>query len=186
MIQETLPTDKPSLRQWAIQHRQSLDMVPLSILLRNRLRTLPDVQNAQHILIYAAMPQEVDILPLADDSHRHWYLPRCAPGRRLAIHPYIPDITPFRTGTLGIREPDPKLVPEVEPTVLDVVIVPALLLTPEGGRLGYGGGYYDRFLPQIRPDARKIGVLPAALVVPYLPLNPWDVPLDSIVTESLP
>jgi 5-formyltetrahydrofolate cyclo-ligase len=162
-----------------------MDIDGLSGMLVERLRNLPSFQTARHVFLYLAMPGEVNVEALMTGHDvRHWYVPRCAPQRRLAIHPYAPGQTPLRAGPFGIREPDPILIPEADPASIDLVVVPSLLLTPSGQRLGYGGGYYDRLLPRLRPDCIRVGVLPDALVVPYLPKDPWDVDLDYIVTEK--
>jgi 5-formyltetrahydrofolate cyclo-ligase len=185
-----LPPDKPALRQWALSRRAILDMPALSAVLTDRLRTLPEFLAARHISLYLGMPDEVNVEPLLGDegdTGRTWYVPRCAPKRRLAMHPYVFGATPLQAGPFGIREPDPARVPEVEPEMLDLVIVPALLLAQDGWRLGYGGGYYDRFLPRLRLDTVCVGLLPDALVLPAAPPgqpDPWDAPLDLIVTES--
>jgi len=121
---------------------------------------------------------------MGEEDEKQWYVPRCAPDRRLAVHPYVPGETPLRRGPFGIREPDPEQTPEADPTVLDLVIVPALLYAPDGSRLGYGGGYYDRFLLRLRPDCVCVGLLPDEQIVPALPLDPWDKPVDIIVTPT--
>jgi 5-formyltetrahydrofolate cyclo-ligase len=185
----TIPDDKPGLRLWAQERRAALDVTTLSDVLTTRLRSLPEFATAHHVLLYLGMPGEVNVESLldSDDAERRWYTPRCAPKRRLAVHPFVLGETPLRPGPFGIREPDPVQVPEADPAILDAVIVPALLLSRDGWRLGYGGGYYDRFLPRLRPDCCRIGVLPDALVLPTPPPNlidPWDAPLDVIVTES--
>jgi 5-formyltetrahydrofolate cyclo-ligase len=184
---DNIPADKPALRQWAQERRAALDMVALSAVLADRVRALPEFAVARHILLYLAMPGEVNLEGLLTDAERRWYVPRCAPKRRLAVHPFHPEETPLRAGPFGIREPDPAQVPEADPSVLDAVLVPGLLLSRDGWRLGYGGGYYDRFLPRLRPDCRRIGVLPDALTLPTAPpglLDSWDALLDLLVTES--
>lgn len=130
------------------------------------------------------MPGEVRVEEVwAAGDGKAWYAPRCAPRRRLAVHPYAPGETPLRSGPFGIREPDPERVAEAEPDALDLVLVPGLVFSERGGRIGYGGGYYDRFLPRTRPDCLRVVVTPSALVVPALPADPWDAPLDLLVTE---
>lgn len=183
------PDNKSDLRLQARERRAALDMTTLSDRLITRLISLPEYIAARHLLLYLRMPGEVNVESLLSfqDVERHWYIPRCAPKRRLAVHPFVLGETPLRPGPFGIREPDPDQVPEADPSLLDAVIVPALLLAQDGWRLGYGGGYYDRFLPKLRPDCRRIGVLPDALVLSTTPPNlidPWDAPLDVIVTES--
>jgi 5-formyltetrahydrofolate cyclo-ligase len=161
-----------------------LDWDGLSETLTARLRALPEMDEARHVLLYLATPDEVRVEALADDPRRSWYVPRCAPGRRLAVCRYVPGETPLRTGPFGIREPDPDWEPEADPALLDLVIVPALLLSERGDRLGAGGGYYDRFLPRLSPCCRRVGALPEALVLPDLPRDPWDQTLDCIVTPA--
>lgn len=67
---------------------------------------------------------------------------------------------------------------------MDVVIVPAVALDRTGGRIGYGGGFYDRFLPRIRADATAIAVGFALQVVREVPRDDGDRPVDVIVTEE--
>lgn len=185
MVRQGEP-DKPTLRNRAREQRAGLDMPALSRRLVERVRTLPEYAAARHVLLYLAMPGEVNVDDLVESSNaeRQWYAPRCAPKRRLAVHPYTLGETPVRAGPFGIREPDAALLPETNPALLDLVLVPALLLSEHGDRLGYGGGYYDRFLPSLVPHCVTVGVLPQALVLPTLPRDPWDIPLQIVLTEQ--
>ena len=72
----------------------------------------------------------------------------------------------------------------VDPAWPDVVIVPGLAFTAAGDRLGQGGGWYDRFLSTVRADCTTIGVGFDLQLVDALPVEPHDVPLDHVVTES--
>ncbi|HEY3365814.1 MAG TPA: 5-formyltetrahydrofolate cyclo-ligase [Symbiobacteriaceae bacterium] len=87
-------------------------------------------------------------------------------------------------GAYGIREPDPTW-PQVAPGEVDLAVVPGTAFDPSGRRLGYGGGYYDRLLPEIRasnPDAVFIGLAYPFQMVPALPAESHDVPLDGVAT----
>jgi 5-formyltetrahydrofolate cyclo-ligase len=179
-----LPSDKPGLRRWALERRAGLDMAALSEVLVAGLRDLPAFQSARDVLLDLALPGEVNVEALVADGSKRWYAPRCAPQRRLAIHPFAPGETPLRLGPFGIREPDAVRTPEADPAAIDLVIVPSLLLAPTGQRLGYGGGYYDRLLPRLRPDCVRVSALPDALLVPHLPKEPWDADMDYVVTET--
>lgn len=181
------PADKPHLRLWAQQRRAEIDWAALSETLTERVASLPEMKAARNILLYLAMRNEVSVERLIEargESTRRWYAPRCAPGRRLAVHRYLPGETALRRGPFGIREPDPEREPEIAPFPLDLVLVPALLLSEQGDRLGYGGGYYDRFLPTLAPGCKRVAALPDALVLPHLPRDPWDQRLDVLVTET--
>ena len=87
-----------------------------------------------------------------------------------------PDVTELMVhgGVLPEHEPDPASV--------DVVIVPGLAFTLRGDRLGQGGGWYDRFLAGLRPDAVTIGVGFREQLVDHLPVEPHDIRLDHVVT----
>ncbi len=82
--------------------------------------------------------------------------------------------------------PEPKLPHrKIFPMQLDMVLVPMLGFDMQGNRLGYGKGYYDRFLRLVHPDCLKIGLcLEQGKVEEGLPVEEHDIPLDYIVTES--
>ena len=73
---------------------------------------------------------------------------------------------------------EPETAP-VNPNVLDLVIVPCMMADKNGYRLGYGGGYYDRFLADI--DAKTITVVPKELYVDNLPHEEYDIRMDKVV-----
>ena len=175
--------EKARLRAWARGQRATLPVDALTRSLVERLAAMPEFARAGDVLLYLAMPGEVrveDVVSLAPG--KRWYAPRCAPKRRLAVHRYLPGETVLRAGPFGIREPDPERVPEEEPGVLDLVVAPGLLFSERGERLGYGGGYYDSFLPRLAPDCVTVALAPDALVVPSLPTDPWDVPIGVVLT----
>jgi len=76
-------------------------------------------------------------------------------------------------------------VPEadVDPAWPDVVVVPGLAFTSAGDRLGQGGGWYDRYLAQVRADCTTIGVCFVEQIVEILPIEPHDVTMDHVVTD---
>lgn len=85
----------------------------------------------------------------------------------------------LRKGPMGILEP--KDLERVSAKVVDTWLVPGLGFTLEGGRLGYGGGWYDRFLLDASPHALKIGLAYSFQILPSIPLAPHDVRLDEIL-----
>lgn len=88
-----------------------------------------------------------------------------------------PDVRALLTpGAAVLPEHDP------DPATVDVVVVPGLAFTRRGDRLGQGGGWYDRFLAGLRPDAVTIGVGFREQLVDHLPVEPHDVRLHQIVT----
>lgn len=130
---------------------------------------------------YAALPDELDLAPLHAARWRAGlpvWLPRVV-GSQLIWHAVrAPD--QLAAGAWGIPEPDPGLVPEGDLPHGCLVLVPGLGFTPDGGRLGQGGGYYDRALAA-RTDLVAIGVGFACQLVAALPLAPHDVRLAAVL-----
>nr|WP_321465789.1 5-formyltetrahydrofolate cyclo-ligase [uncultured Desulfobulbus sp.] len=89
-------------------------------------------------------------------------------------------------GYKNIPEPDPRIVPQriVPPECIEVALIPGSVFDRQGNRLGYGGGYYDRFLALQAPQALRIGLAYGFQVVERLPAQLHDVPMDILVTES--
>ncbi len=83
----------------------------------------------------------------------------------------------------GILEP-PLQAPILEPSLVDVALVPGLAFTRSGGRLGYGGGFYDRLLPQLRPDCALCGVTQSALLLDSLAQEDFDVCMTHLALET--
>jgi 5-formyltetrahydrofolate cyclo-ligase len=70
----------------------------------------------------------------------------------------------------------------VDPSLAACILIPALACDRSGTRLGYGQGFYDRFLVQV--GGLRVAVIPEQGLVETLPRDPWDVPMEVIVTES--
>jgi 5-formyltetrahydrofolate cyclo-ligase len=86
--------------------------------------------------------------------------------------------------TPEVDGPDLRVMPgDVDPATLDAVVVPGLAFTPDGTRLGQGGGHFDRFLVRLRADCLTIGVCYAEQLVDQLPTSELDVHVDRVVTD---
>lgn len=87
-------------------------------------------------------------------------------------------------GYMGIAEPDASVLRRVDPLEIDLVAVPGVAFDRSRNRIGYGGGYYDRFLRTLRPDCLKAGVAFELQLFDSLPAAEYDLPVDIIVTEE--
>ncbi len=90
---------------------------------------------------------------------------------------------PTAAGAWGIREPGAADGPLLAPQEFDAVVVPGVAFTPTGARLGMGKGFYDRFLPQLRQDAMRIGVCYSWSLLDSIPVDEHDVYMTHVVTE---
>ena len=103
--------------------------------------------------------------------------------RTLTPHRLSNSPTDFVSHPYGMREPDRKTCPSYPPDEIDMIIVPGVAFDCKGHRLGYGGGYYDRFLRQC-PKAVRIGLAFEEQLVKDTLAQPWDLPVHRIVTED--
>jgi 5-formyltetrahydrofolate cyclo-ligase len=101
-------------------------------------------------------------------------------------HYELTPATPLTQNRWGIPEPAAEEAAEVLPPLFDAVLVPLLACDQHGHRVGYGGGFYDRFLAQCRPGALFIGlsILAETPVVKIADVLPTDVPLHACITPS--
>ncbi len=88
--------------------------------------------------------------------------------------------TPLVVGAFGIPEATGE---PIAAETIDVVLVPGLAFTPNGLRLGQGGGHFDRFLEHLPPEVVTIGVCFGEQIVDDLPIEPHDRPVDIVVTD---
>jgi 5-formyltetrahydrofolate cyclo-ligase len=135
---------------------------------------------ASCILTYLAFRNEPDLsllFELLPDAR--WVVPRITEGRQMALHPYDPErLVRHRFGML---EPAADL-PVVNPAEIDIVLVPGVAFDRHGGRLGFGGGYYDRFLPTT--SALRIGIAFDQCLAEQLPCGEHDQRMDWVATQS--
>lgn len=140
----------------------------------------------KHISCFATMKtkKEVDIFQLLEvlSAKNRIYLPVSDFTTGIMDHyPYSPG-DPLANNPYGIPEPQNR-AKSIDPKTLDVILVPLLGIDLQGNRLGYGKGFYDRFLTQCRPDALKIG-LNLFAPIDHIPSEATDIPLDFLVTHE--
>nr|MBF0221303.1 5-formyltetrahydrofolate cyclo-ligase [Desulfobulbaceae bacterium] len=113
----------------------------------------------------------------------------CAPltlQKEFRLVPYeVANETLLQPGYWGIPEPDPLRHQPVAPEEIDLILLPGSVFDRFGGRLGYGGGFYDRFIVTMAPESITVGLaFDLQLVADPLPLLPHDQKLDYLITES--
>ena len=153
-------------------------------LVAKRLLELEPIMEAELILAYMPMKNELDILPAVFELKKlgkKVAFPLCIENGGLRL--FVPaEEEGFKVGSYGILEPDPENSEEVSPDDLDAVILPAVAFDRELNRLGQGGGYYDRLLA--RTDCFKAAVGFDCQLVGSVPTEPNDRPVDAAVVPS--
>lgn len=134
-----------------------------------------------HVAIFAPMEHEVDLTGLLSLFPQHFfYFPICLAERHLEFRRVTQLQRDLVPGMHGIPAPS-ELCPTLAPEKLDIVFVPGVAFTLSGARLGYGGGYYDRFLLRC-PQAHLIAVAFPEQIVDEIPTEEHDLPLPLILT----
>lgn len=144
-----------------------------------RLENTAAFQLADHILIYHSLPDELSTHSFLRkwNSRKHFYLPRVN-GVNLDILPY--DESRLELGSFHIEEPIGD--DTVDPSAIELIIVPAVAYDRKGNRLGRGKGFYDRLLSTTK--ATRIGVGYEFQLVDEIPVEPHDVPVDMVITQQ--
>jgi phosphomannomutase len=169
---------KGEWRSWARERRDAVDWDAVSESILRRLRAWGRIDGRTRVLLYDPLADEADLTPLSGEVVA--LLTRTPHDGELTIHPFDSEREPHR---LGFGQPV-EGSGVVDPTAVDVALVPGLAFDRDGMRLGRGGGHYDRLLTRLRPDALVVGVAPAALVVDELPAEAHDVSMTHLVTEA--
>jgi 5-formyltetrahydrofolate cyclo-ligase len=144
------------------------------------------VSAARTILCFASFRSEVDTTPFIDWCLERGIavaLPRIVGPHHLEAFAVSDPQRDLVAGTWGVPEPR-SAQPLVDPTAIDVVIVPGSAFDRAGRRMGYGGGFYDTFLARLRPDAYRIGIGFDLQMVERVPCEAHDLCVDLVVTES--
>lgn len=167
--------NKTDLRIWAKSLRKTLPLDAISTKIVRKIKKHPEFQNAKNVLLYFPSKYEINLLALLEED-KNFFLPKVN-GKELLICPFKKgDI--LEVSSFNIKEPCSN---SVNPICLDLAIVPALAADKNCFRLGYGGGFYDRFLTQYK--IKTITPVAYQLLIEKLPIEKFDVPVDFVVTD---
>ena len=159
-----------------------------SDIITEKLLQLDCIENAQTIMLYLDFNNEVatdSLIKKLINLGKTVASPITLKEERKLIPSQITDLeNGIQYGAYSIREPKAECSPAINIKDLDVVIVPAVAYDKNCYRLGYGGGYYDRFLKNLRKDAVTVGIAFDLQVFDEVPKEGHDAQLDYIVTES--
>lgn len=147
-----------------------------------QLLTEPAFLNSRVIFIYCSTAEEIStdaLIAYCLTAGKTVCVPRCVAKGEMVAHT-IGALSELEAGSYGIREPG-SCCPQISPREIDVVLAPCLCADRHGYRLGYGGGYYDRFLAQT--SARVIALCAHARLFPDIPRQAHDRRCHKIVTE---
>ncbi|MDX9872526.1 MAG: 5-formyltetrahydrofolate cyclo-ligase [Clostridia bacterium] len=180
---------KSSLRQKIIMERFSLtpqEVEAKSRVIADRILDLPQYNEAGTLLIYLPFKNEVDTVPLikmSRQNNKRILVPVCRPHYTLLLSEFH-DFNELTSNPYGISEPAPEFIRPIPPEEVDLAIIPGVAYDKAGYRLGYGAGYFDRFVSLLRPDCLKVAFIYDLQLLDALPSEAHDLQVDLILTES--
>ncbi len=166
-------------------------MLDWSRCIAGRLSGLQAVIEAENIMCFVSFGSEVDTHGLI----KEWILQgknvsvpcmeKLSGGNRVMHAVNIKDFSDLKIkGCYGIPEPELKVNSIVVPEKLNAIIVPGSVFDVKRNRIGYGGGFYDRYLMRTSGRCKKLGVCYDFQVLEQIPHEDYDIPVDMVVTEK--
>ena len=150
----------------------------------NNLQKIEEFVKADIVLLYYPTKNEISPLPIFEiclKMGKTVAFPVCQKESTTLMFKKVTSLDMFSPSSFGIFEPNEECE-IIIPTEKTICITPALLFSKDGHRLGYGKGYYDRFLKDF--NGISIGFSYSDCVLDFIPHNAHDIPLDMIITES--
>jgi 5-formyltetrahydrofolate cyclo-ligase len=182
---------KRELRAQLLQRRNALSaefIQEASVQIQRLLFGLSVFQQSRTIMLYVSMGSEVATDNMIQESLQM--------GKRVAI-PYLQEqygkmdaseihnlTDDLMEGKFNTRVPKPECYRPLAPADVDLIVLPAVAFDEQGNRMGYGGGYYDRYLKTINSHTALAGINFTTQVVKEIPTQPHDMPVDYVIHEQ--
>jgi 5-formyltetrahydrofolate cyclo-ligase len=185
------PADGPkkSIRKETLRRR---DNIPPPVrkakgtMIKKRLFELEEFTRSESVLLYASFRSEVDTIQIIDEAlkiGKKVSLPKSDPETHtLSLH-LIQGLEDLSEGYKGIPEPAGS-APRVGNNDVQMVIIPGVAFDIRGGRLGYGKGFYDRLLRQLKGNIPLVALAYEEQMTDEIPREEHDVPVDAIITDK--
>lgn len=166
----------------------AIEVAELSQKIEENLFECKDFLRCQRILFYLSFGNEVatdDMIERSLALQKKVWVPRIDKGtRRLEICEIESLETGLKINNFGIREPSGPQVQIVSLEKIDAVVTPGLAFDSTGGRIGFGGGYYDKLFEELPDSSLRIGIAYGFQIFGSLQQDPWDQKVQKVVTEN--
>lgn len=179
---------KNALRKQYKEWRRSLPAAEkqrMDEAIADRLQAMPEYRDCRVLLIYVSTPIEVDtraLITRALEDGKTIAVPRCINNTREMDFYTIKSLADLESGSFGVDEPNPERAEKLTALESGLCIVPALAFDKLGYRLGYGKGYYDRFL--CRFGGTVMGICYDACITDALPHGRFDRSAEAVITQT--
>jgi 5-formyltetrahydrofolate cyclo-ligase len=181
--------EKKHIRDQILKQRESLDLNIRSQWdesIFNRFISSEFYKKAATIFAFVSFKSEVDthkIIKYAAEDGKTIYVPKIQSKEKGIEIFKIEDFNQLKKGYFGILEPVEGCVPADKNTI-DLILMPGVAFDRLGGRLGYGAGFYDRFLSGMDEKANKIALAYHFQILNRIPMDKYDIPIDGVISEG--
>jgi 5-formyltetrahydrofolate cyclo-ligase len=150
-----------------------------------KLYQLPTWDKAHTIALTISLPPEIDtwqIIREGWNQGKRMVVPKCLPDTKQLVFKQLDSFTQLESVYFGLYEPIDSETIKVNQNELDLMIVPGVAFTQQGYRIGYGGGYYDRYLHHYKGETLSLAF--SIQICDVLPIEKHDIPVKIILTEK--
>ncbi|MGG7178868.1 5-formyltetrahydrofolate cyclo-ligase [Clostridium paraputrificum] len=180
--------DKQSIRKAIISKRDSIDTkskMAMDGRIKDKLKESIFYKNSRNIFIYIGFGSEIDTAKYIEEfllEGKEIFVPRTDMKNKVMEAVKINSLMELTESSYGILEPDIE-VEAINKNDIDLVILPGVAFDKSGGRIGYGGGYYDKYLEGMNSDIVKLAITYDFQVLDEVPFEEHDIKADYIITE---
>ncbi len=189
-VMTEMQQQKKVIREQAHENRKNLENKDeLSQVICEKFAALPEYAAARAVMFYVDVRTEVrtrGYLSTALSHGKKIIVPYCVEGELELF--WLRSMEDLAVGAYKILEPKPELRPlpehRVDVSELDLIMVPGVAFDRDGARMGHGFGYYDKLLHKARHDAPLVALAFECQLFPLIPMQPHDIFMDKVITES--
>lgn len=182
--------EKKEVRKKILSLRDSLseeEIERLSSIIKDNFFSLYEINNGEIFFIFISFRSEVRTIPIVNEllsRKKKVVVPYTDIQNKRLILCYIDSISDLKIGNYGILEPDINTAKRADLKDIDIAVIPGSVFDLFGGRVGYGGGFYDRTIPELRNEVPKIALAFDFQVIDKVPMGYYDRRMDIIVTDK--
>ena len=182
--------DKKQIRQNMMLMRSALTTEEREKYSEEVLKILIQLENfkkARAIASFVDFRNEVSMAPINDyilEANKALFLPYIDMATKTMTFHKVNDLSELNLSKFGILEPNPSIHERIDINTIDLVLTPGVAFDHTGHRLGYGGGFYDRFFEKLNQSVPRIGIAFSLQQIDKIPLEEHDLPLTGLITEE--
>lgn len=145
-----------------------------------------EYKNSENIFVFISFRDEIDTHEAVRyfiKDNKNVFIPYTEEGKEKMRLTRLKDMEDLVPGHFGILSPKKEDLDFIDHNIIDLVLVPGLAFDDEGYRIGYGGGFYDKFFADLISKPKKIGYCYSFQLIDKIPHDDYDIPVDMVITD---